>query len=711
MSEPRTEEQIFSEIVDLCTRPGYPHVIAHLSFCYNVKAYGTTITSEDLTKNWVPKNWSDDYLIGNEINALIGCMVKADIDWTLPSLDQTEEMFATSHKLLLEYHDRLKYNAHGASSAKSVANGFNPTLTGEALRAAIFYAPESSYVFQFRDMAVERYSNDAEWIKKNLGYDPNDTKAICKAIFVSQNETLLSTLGTLKTTPREERSVLSGFRLNIDEITSKSGVAEAQVEAFLTAFTWDAAHRNEDYKQIDDFNPVSITPIILGPDGERYLFQYYPLVEATYDRPFYPMRDDDDYRPTAEAHRGKFTENFLETRLRNIFGDEAVFPNVELHKKKGQPLGEIDCLVLFGEYALLFQAKSKRLTQDARKGKFATLDQDFKRAVQKAYDQAVTCAEAMNETGVRFECPDGTELDLTQVERIYPICVLADHYPALATQTRAFLEWEVDSKLGPPLVCDLFLVDVMTEMLPSPLRFLSYVTWRTRVGEIIRFASELATFGFYLQHNLLIDEKRDLPQIKESMANELCAAMLVRREGLPGEPIPKGILTMLDNTRFGKIIAEIEHDPNEFAVGLGLAILEMDEEFVAKVSVKIDELISNAGRTGRVPGLTIRMDHIDAGLTIHVNGQPRKEAEEKLCFFMNCHKYAQRAGKWFGLIIAPTTGQLRFGLKMKEPHAFDPKIEAAIAANASAFKKLKDFKSIEDIGKKENTKKGPGFEI
>lgn len=264
-----------------------------------------------------------------------------------------------------------------------------------------------------------------------------------------------------------------------------------------------------EFKQIDDFNPVNIYPIITAPDGTRFLLQYYPLVEATYDTPFYWFTGDEHYFPTATENRGQFTERFLESGLRAIFGAQAVFPNVEVYKSK-QRLGEIDCLVVFGEYALIFQAKSQRLTLPARKGKLAKLEGDFQRAVQKAYDQAVVCADAMNAEGIRFVSQEGTELDLQLVERVYPVCVLADHYPAIAMQTRAFLKSKKSTKLGPPLVCDLFLIDVVTEMLASPLRFLSYITLRAQFGDRLMVTNELATFGYYLRQNLWMEDGLDL---------------------------------------------------------------------------------------------------------------------------------------------------------------------------------------------------------
>ena len=711
MVKPRTEEQIFSDIVDLCTLPGYPHVIAYLNFRDNVIRSGKTITGEDLTKMH-----SDDRLNRNEINALIGCMVKADINWTIPGPYQFKEMVNTSDKLLREYRDRLINDVKGQFSAENVEKGVDPMSTGEVLREAILYAPESSYVFQFRDMAAERYSNDAEWIRENRGYDPNDARAICKAISKSQIEVLNSTSDALRTKSPEELSMLPGFRLNIKEITSKSGVTEAQVEAFLTVFTWDAAHRNEDYKQIDDFNPVSTKPVILGPEGERYLIQYYPLVEATYESPFFWMQDDEDYRPTAAKHRGMFTENFLETRLRMIFGDQAVFPNVNVYKGKNRLLGEIDCLILFGEYALLFQAKSQRLTLPARKGKIAILEKNFQRAVQKAYDQAVTCAQAMNEAGVRFECPDGTLLDLTQVEHVYPICVIADHYPALAVQTRAFLKSKMDSMLKLPIVCDLFLIDVLTEMLPSPLHLLSYVTLRAQFGERILVTGELTTLGYHLQGNLWIDDEFSLALLNEGLARDLDIAMMVRRDGLAGESTPKGILTKIKDTRLGKIVSEIEHDPSQASVGIGLALLEMGEESVVKTSLAIDNMIRDARRTGRHHELIIPMEHRDAGLTIHINGLPLNEAKEVLHSHMRRKKYSHRAGKWFGLLIAPTTGQILHRKKINAPHEFDSDLET-ITANAPTLSKIDDIIRLTQGVRKTGTgrsvigKKGSGGKI
>jgi len=260
----------------------------------------------------------------------------------------------------------------------------------------------------------------------------------------------------------------------------------------------------------------------------------------------------------------------------------------------------------------------------------------------------------------------------------------------LAMQARSFLKSTTDSLLGAPLVCDLFLIDVITEMLPSPLRLLSYITLRAQFGEKILVTNELATFGYYLRQNLWVDDALNMMLLDDSVASELDAAMTVRRGGLPGNDTPKGILTKLKNTRLGKLVAEVEHDPNQFSVGMGLAILEMGEDSVRKMSSTLDLMIRDAGRTGGHHDLTIPLEHRDAGLSIHVNSDPNQEASDKLRSHMLYRKYAQRAGNWFGLLLEPTTGKPRFGAKVRAPHAFDFELEA-ITAKAAPLQKFEDL--------------------
>jgi hypothetical protein len=58
--------------------------------------------------------------------------------------------------------------------------------------------------------------------------------------------------------------------------------------------------------------------------------------------------------------------------------------------------------VLFGDRALVLQAKSKRLTLEARHGNDLQIQDDFKKSIQDSSDQAYLCAQLLARSGMRL---------------------------------------------------------------------------------------------------------------------------------------------------------------------------------------------------------------------------------------------------------------------------------------------------------------------
>src|SRR5260221_10690444 len=76
---PREEQLIFADIAALCTSPGFAHAVAF--FCYrdNLVRFGEKLTPDDLAHLH-----SGSALIRTEISTLIGLLVQAPIDYSLP---------------------------------------------------------------------------------------------------------------------------------------------------------------------------------------------------------------------------------------------------------------------------------------------------------------------------------------------------------------------------------------------------------------------------------------------------------------------------------------------------------------------------------------------------------------------------------------------------------------------------------------------------
>lgn len=377
------------------------------------------------------------------------------------------------------------------------------------------------------------------------------------------------------------------------------------------------------------------------------------------------------------TNRGRFTEALAFERLLRTFSDKHVFANVDIWKSKGEKLGEIDVLVVFGDRAIVLQAKSKRLTLEARKGNDQQIKDDFKKAIQSSYDQAHLCAVALTGQSPTLIDAKGQPLTLRYpLKRVYLVCIVADHYPALSFQARQFLKTQTDDRIAAPLVTDVFALDAMTEMLESPLRLLSYLELRARFGDKVLTSHELTLLGYHLQRNLWLSGDLDMAWLEDDISVDLDIAMAARREGLPGARTPDGILTRIRNTEIGRIIGEIEALPDPSTMDLGLIILELSEDTIATLNKGIRQIIGATKRDRRKHDITVGLGTASAGLTIHCNPGDLLSARNILEVHCKGRKYLQKAARWFGLALRPD-GNLWFGVKLEYPWVQNAQMDVA----------------------------------
>jgi len=79
---------------------------------------------------------------------------------------------------------------------------------------------------------------------------------------------------------------------------------------------------------------------------------------------------------------------------------------------------------------------------------------------------------------------------------------------------------------------DIFTLDVMTEMLESPLYFLSYVDKRTGYADKIIASHELVLISQHLKRNLWFEDKYDTILLEDDILADLDVAMSVRRDNV-----------------------------------------------------------------------------------------------------------------------------------------------------------------------------------
>lgn len=293
---------------------------------------------------------------------------------------------------------------------------------------------------------------------------------------------------------------------------------------------------------------------------------------------------------------------------------------------------------------------------------------DFKKAVQDSYDQAYLCSSLLTDSKYTLRDATGTEIKISRsYKEIYPVCVVSDHYPALSFQARQFLNFSQTEQIKPPFVMDVFLLDVLTEMLQSPLYFLSYLNRRAMYAEEILAAHELTVLSYHLKQNLWMDGECTMMHLGDDICADLDLAMLVRRDGVPGDATPDGILTKFKGSHFERMIREIETVAHPTTIELGFMLLILSGDTVEMLNDGIEKLINLVRKDRSHHDITLGFDEGKSGLTIHCNIDEDSVAASRLERHCERRKYAQKAGRWFGICIsaAPATpAKIRFGLHL-----------------------------------------------
>lgn len=679
----RTEQEIFDELGALCASPGFIHVIAYFCMRDNMIGYaGDEMKAEDMANLY-----GHSRLIRTEISALLGLLIKHDIDYALPEPAILQSYAEKCEALLEEIHQAMSGEVFRAVTPEMMKDkNFNPFTLGAALRESIFYGAESAYAFQYRDFSPLKYGRDDEWLIANKGYSVDDGKKVVHAVGLHQNDSAVNNLNAMKELPMAQWTILPANEFSATDIAARAALPVDVVERVLNAFTLSKDQRNGGYKKLQDFNAINASPLIKR--GDKYLlFNICSLSEAFYQSPFYWMWDDKPYRPKAMENRGKFTEEFSASRLAGVFGEENVYANVNIFTSKDTIAGEIDVLVIFGDRAIVLQAKSKQLTIAARQGDDQQLKTDFEKAIQASCNQGYSCAHLLRDPKAVLRSADGVEIALpSELRKIYVMCIVADHYPALSFQARQFLKFAATEHISPPFVMDVFLLDAMTEMLDSPLQLLSYVDRRTYYDDKFISSHELTTLGYHLKQNLWLDGKQDLVMLDDTLGTDLDLSMLVRRENVPGPWTPDGVLTRFAQTRIGKLVKQIEREPNPAMLALGFSLLTLGEDAVVNLSNAIEEVNRRAKDDGERHNISVQMEDGSAGLTVHCNYDSVEVASEKLQTYCIARKYAQKADRWFGLCLNPDDGAIRFGVGLEEKWACEPAMDDLTKGMAKPIK-------------------------
>jgi hypothetical protein len=665
----RTEQEIFDELEVIAAQEGFWEVIAF--FCW--KDTFIHFSGEKLDAEAFAQAFDRTRLSRTELSTLIGLACKSGFSDKQLSLGELKERAEHVWHLLDELHHSfyppLDFAAlsekFGSKDGDDIPN-FGEFMRELApnrdknhfMREAIFYGGDGVFKHQYRDLAKRRYSLDEDWVEANKGFKITQAVDVISAIEQIQLEKANQLASSAKSWPLPYH--LPMFIFTISEVATRCGLGEEVVEAVIAALSAKPEEGMKCFKSVDDFNHKNAFPIIKIDEDTFVSFQAYSLWEALYESPFFWFNEDKAYKSIASQHRGAFTENFTAERLALVFGKENVLTNIDIFDGKGKA-GEIDVLVTFGRFAIVVQAKSKKLTIEARKGNSQQLEGDFKKAIQDAYDQADLCSQLLQKEGYIFKDEFGKELNIqSDFKTIFPVCIVSDHFPALAAQARHFLKYKTTNVIKHPYVMDVFLMDMITEMLPSPLWVIDYLNKRSDYGDSILSNHELVILSTYIKQNLYFEEDPTLVMLDDDISTDLELAMLARRDGHDGPKTPQGFLTFPRKSHVGRIIDDIEFSADYCLQKLGLHLLSMSGNSIDLLNKAISKMITQFKKDHQHHDISLPLLEEKTGLTVHCNEDDNYTAYKRLVTHCEKRKYTCKAESWVGCCFSPTKDKFRF---------------------------------------------------
>lgn len=637
---PRPMDQIISDLRSLAQSDGALHEIASIIY----RDWVLTIDTKDAKVTDDPsERWFVEKLNNNELMLLVGLCVQSPTDRTWSILPKSDRFATSIDALFRELHDRINEDSPWIDRETGELADQKDVI-GSVAREAIYYGADGFYIHQFRELARHRFRQDQEWLLQNVGLSIRPVVEIADRI-VGQIIRQMDFTGRRR---KDGEKLLPGelFQsLLVEKALLKKRFGK-KFAAFLAKFAIPATNANLDFTEPFAVNAASIAPLI---DLGDFLFvpNQYRLFQSVYESPFYWMIGDKAYRDIASRNRGNFLEDTTVHLLKRVFGSEHVHQNVMIYDGKNIA-GEVDALIAYGEFVIVGQAKSKRVSLKARAGDRDALVSDFKGAIQDPYRQALECGELIRK-GARCVTSDGRNIEFPVLPRIFPMVVLSDHFPASIHLSGILLE-RLDET--PPVIWDLGFLDCVARILPTPIEMIFYLQARSEHFDKVVSDSEFNFLGYHLGSKLALPDDVDFMMLERDFATVVDDYMIAADLGIQAER-PQGVLEQLDIPVISELFGVLKNADPRLA-GVVVDLYDFSGAALADLSATILDMRDEVRRTGKALK-AFSIQTATGGLTYCVVDKFGPPALRSAHLLGAKHKYDTKSSRWYVIVDAIDT--------------------------------------------------------
>ena len=639
----RNRSEIIADLERLSQEDGFIYVFCQLV----LKHLTVNIDDSNELKDW------HQHLSTRELSFLLGLMVKHPLRLSvIPSLVVAQEQDARAFELLEELHSSyipslkpaLEEPSRNLDERSEFSQAHRRVLESpDQLAESMFYAEDGGYDFQCIEFTGKRYARDRKWLESRLGASLERILEIPVRL-VELTDARIQGIQITETFEKFCQQVLSVFTFSRREIAGDQGVA---INGFLEAFACTPGTVNRELNTVGAYNAVHSHPLIHLPDGKFLLPIHSNLAQSLYESPFYWMSNDPAYESMASKNRGEAIEEIAYEMLKKTCGDQNTYRGVKVLRGKDD-VTDIDVLAVAGSKAVIVQAKSKKLTELSKQGNIESVKSDFTKAIQSAYDQALTCRESVINKVNTLRDSEGQIIELHEdLDDAYLLCLTGDHYPSVSTQLFAFLQKRADDPY--PLAMSLFDLDILTFYLTEPIDLLYYLRQRSTHSEHFFADCEMSFLAFHLRNKLYPSHSANATYIDPSTAQLIDANFPVAKGHRPQTEASGRLFHKWRNEDFDQLVEALNKTGIPGFTDAIFFLFDFAGKGADTIIGRIRERKQATLFDDDIHSVTFPIEDSGKGITFVSYPRNIESVQEQFSYFAQTTKYRHRANEWLAL--------------------------------------------------------------
>ena len=451
-----------------------------------------------------------DLISFNEIALLLSLLSEAPVDFSLPDSHEAERQYKACKAAL----DALHHDISAYSRGDKIETFFTE---GQHFVEPIFYSAGAGFWFDYLTLAPRLYQLDKQFLVEK-GYEIDEFSILLRDMQA--------------TFARRLRDFIREQRRNI----RKLGLVSSPLPCFVFSPSEIPLEKLETYiKFIDrfsvrfgkgplvtnplDYHPCKARPALRISDTQIFAPLIPMLCEQLYESPFYAIVQDRPYFLANANNRGMASELMLCEILDSVEYLD-VLRDVKL-RSHGREIGQIDVAAIFGATAIIFEVKTKRLTQASKSGSTKDLISDIQAGILEAQQQLSGVKSALISKAYDSLFSSAGDADkLSKARQIICVSVMTHEIPAYPLLIRTILESARVADIVPITIFDL---KITATYLENAFDFVYYFAVRSVLDTHLMYDTETALLAFHLTSRLTIPDHVDQVLVDDSIGQNIDA--------------------------------------------------------------------------------------------------------------------------------------------------------------------------------------------